>query len=163
MVQRVGLVRPVKELRCSIRIAVQRLILEIRVILPPKREPLPRRQVRIHRQCVLALIIGMPGRGKPVAVAPNVIREIGNRPGVQNTQPVRTPAAGGNDVAGEAAIGVVVAGRNDLATLRSRGRLGVPDEYRYSVACGIPARDERIVRIQQLAKISLAHFGGWNR
>ena len=49
VVQRVGLVRPVKKLRRTIGVAVQRLILEIRIVLPAEREPLPVRRVRVER------------------------------------------------------------------------------------------------------------------
>ena len=49
VVQRVGLVRPVEKLRRTIGVAVQRLVLEIRIVLPAEREPLPGRQVRIER------------------------------------------------------------------------------------------------------------------
>src|SRR5215813_6258434 len=71
VVQRVGLVRPIKELWRAIGIAVQRLILQIRIVLPPECKPLPPRQVRIHGQRVLSLIVSMGSRGKPVAVSAN--------------------------------------------------------------------------------------------
>jgi hypothetical protein len=134
VVQRIGLVRPVKKLWRAIGIAVQRLILQIRIILAPECEPLPVRQVRIKRKRVLSLIVSVESRGKPVAVAANEIREVWNRPGIQNTEPVRTYAILRNDIALEATIRVEVAGRNDLPALRGRGGLRVSDEDRYLVA-----------------------------
>ena len=76
----------------------------------------------------------MQGRGKPVAVAPNVIREVGNRPRVQNTESVWASPVCWNDVAGKATIGIVVARGGDLAALRSGGRLRIPDEHRQPIA-----------------------------
>src|SRR5213596_2420351 len=99
----------------------------------------------------------MSSRGKPVAVAANIIREVGNRPRVQNAESVRPSPVCWNDVGRKATIGIVVARGDDLATLRSGGRLRIPDEHRYLVAGRIGARDERIIRVQQLAEIALAH------
>src|SRR5262249_56349303 len=71
VVQRIGLVRPVKKLWRAIGIAVQRLILKISIVLPAECEALPRREVRIERHRVLSLIVRMESCGKPVAVAAN--------------------------------------------------------------------------------------------
>src|SRR5437867_11772779 len=100
----------------------------------------------------------MESCGKPVAVAANEVRKVRNRPRIQNTEAVRASAVRWNDIARKAAIRVVVARGNDLAALPSQGRLRIPDQHGHLIAARFRARDERIIRIKQLAEIALAHL-----
>ena len=89
MAQRIGLVRTVKKLWRAIAVAVQRLILEIGVLLPSKRHSLLGRQVDIDGRCVLALMLRVQSGRKPVPVAADEVRQVRNWPGVQDADASR--------------------------------------------------------------------------
>ena len=103
VIQRVGLVRSIKKFWSSIGVSVERLVFKIRVLLPAKREPLLGRYIDIHREGVLALMLRMQRRPKPVAVAADVVGEVGDRPRVHDPDAGRTQTVRRNNVAGEAA------------------------------------------------------------
>ena len=89
IVERIGLIGPVEELRCTVRVAVKRLIFQICEVHAAKLQPLFIGQVHIGAQCVFSLFRRVePGR-EPVAVAADGSTQVGNRPGIQNPDAVR--------------------------------------------------------------------------
>src|SRR5690242_19514742 len=97
MVQRVGVVGPIEELRRLVGSTIQWLILKPRVIEPMKAEALVVGGVPIERKGVFALILWVLRKGEPVAVTKRRC-EIRHRPGVQNAEAIVADARCWNHV-----------------------------------------------------------------
>src|SRR5205807_70530 len=89
---RVGLVRTVEEFRSTIGVSIQWLVLEVGILLPAKRDSLLCRYIHIHRKGILALMLRVKRRCKPVTVDADIVGKIWHRPRVQDPDSVPRPS-----------------------------------------------------------------------
>jgi len=88
MVERVGLIGAIKELGSFVGATIQRLILPKREIYATEAKTLLISEVQVNCDGVLALILRVLRREKPVLVTVDRCSQIGQRIGVENTQAV---------------------------------------------------------------------------
>src|SRR6266852_5132188 len=87
-----------EKLGSAVGIAIERLVLQICVIHRVKPEALLLREVYIDTNGILALVERVQLRGKPVAVAADKGREVGNWPRIQDADAVRAKSVDRDDV-----------------------------------------------------------------